>query len=99
MRNIAKLFKRRRVFKRLADKAKYDRTRRFYAQEVYHCDEDIAHHLKRIIFGVNVLVLASILFVSGCATAKGTAHLFGGICQDVGWLATEIGDNINTEKE
>ena len=71
MRKVAKLFRRRRVFKRLADQAKYPRTRRFYAQELYHCEEDIARHLKRMVFGVNILVLAAILFCSGCQTASG----------------------------
>ena len=71
MRKVAKLFRRRRVFKRLADQAKYPRTRRFYAQELYHCEEDIARHLKRMVFGVNILALAAILFCSGCNTVSG----------------------------
>ena len=88
MRKVAKLFRRRRVFKRLADQAKYPRTRRFYAQELYHCEEDIARHLKRMVFGVNILVLAAILFCSGCRTING----FGGDLQD--WTS----NNIQKEK-
>lgn len=66
---MKKLWKRRRVFKRLADQAKYERTRRFYAQEVYRCDEDIARKLLTIVITVNILVLVTIF--SGCNAVSG----------------------------
>ena len=64
------LRKRRQVFKRLADSAKYARTRRFYAQEVFRCDEDIARRLKVLVWTVNILVLVTIL-CSSCQTVEG----------------------------
>ncbi len=67
MRN---LWQRRRVFKQLADNARYERTRRFYAQEVYRCDEDIARRLKVLVWTVNILVLVTIL-CSSCQTVEG----------------------------
>lgn len=41
---------------------------------------------------VNILVLAVVLFVSGCQTLKGSLA-------DSAWIAQKLSDNINTEKE
>lgn len=73
MRTIAQLQKRKSIFKRLADRAKYDRTRRFYAREVYRCDEDIALLVKQ---RARQVAVAAFLFVilllsQGCHTVEG----------------------------
>lgn len=46
-----------------------------------------------------VVLVLGMLFVSGCATAKGGLQFGGGIMQDLGWLMSETAENINTEKE
>jgi predicted small secreted protein len=53
------------------DSTKYARVRRFYAQEVFRCDEDIARlRVLRLVWIVNLLVLATIL-LSSCGTIEG----------------------------
>ena len=43
-------------------------------------------------FAVNVLVLAVIIFVSGCQTLKG-------VTGDTGWMLTKLSDNIQVQEK
>ena len=85
MNTIAKLQKRRSIFKRLADRARYERTRRFYAQEVYQCDEEISRlrsFILKAVVAVNIFVIILIL-AQGCQT-------FRGIKGDIHWMTADV---------
>ena len=73
MRTIAQLQKRRSIFKRMADRAKHDRVKRFYAAEVYKCDEDITllwrQRAKQITLAVIIFLI--LLLSQGCHTVEG----------------------------
>ena len=88
MRTIAKLQKRKSIFKRLADRAKYERVRRFYAQEVWQCDEEIAKIrslILKLVVAVNIFVIILILAQSCKATA--------GLGRDITWVG-EAGEEM-----
>ena len=93
MNTIAKLQQRRSIFKRLADRSKYERTRRFYAQEVYRCDEEISRlrsFILKMVVAVNIFVIILIL-AQGCQTLQ------GGLA-DGGWILTKMSNNIQVKE-
>lgn len=58
--------------------------------EMEHREAETAKRLRGVVITVNILVLASILFCTGCQTVKG-------VTGDAGWILTELSDNIQTE--
>ncbi|MBN2591601.1 MAG: hypothetical protein JXA96_17175 [Sedimentisphaerales bacterium] len=95
MNEIAKLEQRQRFFKRKADHAVNPLARRFYAMEVYRCDEDIAQIrfrqlVMRMVVAINVLVL--IVILNGCQTVKG-------VMGDTAWLLQKGSDNIQVQEK
>lgn len=66
------------------------------SEEMEYREGVTAKQLLPMVWAINILVLASILyiglFVCGCQTAKG-------LTGDAGWILTELSDNITVQEK
>jgi len=70
------------------------------SREMEYRESEAAKRIKKTVWAVNILVLAAIIFLSGCTTAiRGTGQMISGIGQGTGTIITGVGDYLQEEME